>query len=199
MMKKSSLIISSLVILFFCSFNHDLKFIQLNAEKAPIITTNHFKTTLKEGNVINCRKISDLGVIMFFDEQMKKHEIFQIELHRYGNNEDILVAFKLFTPDSKEFQKKYSQSDSLKLKLLTPEDAFTTSDFQINTLLFKTSNVVNDVVCTLKDKAHCNFYLVVKGYNKTGKKNNFGDDIYDDGKELSLRSITFKNWENKTQ
>lgn len=199
MIKKTSLIISSLVLLFFCSFKHDLKFIQLSAEKAPIITTNHFKITLKEGDVINCRKISDVGVIMFFDEQMKKHEIFQIELHRYGNNEDILVAFKSFIPTSKEFQKKYSKVDSLKLKLLTPEDQFNTSDFQINTLLFKASNVVNDMVCTLKDKKHYNFYLVVKGYNKIGKKNNFGDDIYDEGKELSLRSISFKNWENKTQ
>ncbi|OFY85060.1 MAG: hypothetical protein A3F72_04765 [Bacteroidetes bacterium RIFCSPLOWO2_12_FULL_35_15] len=199
MKKKSFLIISSLIILFFCSFKHNLKFIQINTAKAPIITTNHFKTTLKEGDVINCRKISDLGVIMFFDEQMKKQEIFQIELHRYGNKEDILVAYKSFIPSGKEFQKKYSKSDSLKLKLLTPEDQFNTSDFQINTLLFKTSNVVNDMVCTLKDKKHYNFYLVVKGYYKTGKKNNFGDDLYDTGKELSLRSITFKNWENKTQ
>src|ERR1035437_3125760 len=130
---------------------------------------------------------------------MKKQDIFQIELHRYGNNEDELVAFKLFNPNSKEFQKKYAKIDSLKLKLLTPEDQFTTSDFQINSLLFKTSTIVNDVVCTFKDKQHCNFYLVVKGYNKTGKKNKFVEDEYDNGKELSQRSITFKNWENKTK
>ncbi len=194
---KSVLFLS--IILFFCSFKLHLKFVQVEIGKAPIITSNNFNTIVKEGFVINCRKINDLGVIIHLDEQMKKQEILQLELHRYGNKEDVLIAYKSFTSASKEFQKKYTESDSLKLKLLIPEDQFNTSDFQINTLLFKTSYVVNDLVCSLKDKTHCNFYIVVKGYNKTGEKNNFGEDIYDDGKELSQRSITFKNWENKTQ
>lgn len=198
-MKKTLVIISSALILTLYSFKVNTEFLQSNSGKAPVVLINNFKTILKEGFVINCRKIDDLGVIMYFDEEMKKYDIFQVELHRFGGKEDALVAFKLFTPASKEFQKMYAQLDSVKLKLLTQEDEFNRSDFELNSLIFKTKYDLPNLICDMKNKQHFDFYLVVKGYHRTGKKNKFGVDEYDKGIELSQKSSTFKNWENKTQ
>ena len=174
------------------------KTVQSDKSKKPTVYINNFTTEIKEGTMINCRKIKNMGVVMYLNERLNTYDVFKIELHRFGNDENIIAASKNFIPGSAEFKKKYVGKDSLKLNLLSPEGNFSGSDFEVNTLIFPSNSVVNDVICTYHDKKHCNFYLVVKGYNKTGEKNNFGEDLFNEGIEISARSNVFKNWENKT-
>ncbi len=168
--------------------------IQPANEKKPKIYIDNFKTEVKDGQLINCRKIKDMGVIVYFTEQMTKYDVFKVEVHRTGENEDALVAFKNFIPNSKEFQKKYIGKESVKLKLFDPTDTFT-SDFETNSLLFTPDTPIDNVICIIHELKHCNFYIIVKGYNKTGEKNRFGEEAYTEGKEESPKSIIFRNFE----
>jgi hypothetical protein len=52
--------------------------------------------------------------------------------------------------------------------------------------------------CKSHDLKHCRFYIIVKGYKKTGEKTQFNEDVFDKGTDLSLKSVVFKSWEDKT-
>jgi hypothetical protein len=166
--------------------------------KQPLLFLNNFKKPLTKELVLNCRKMTDFGVRIFLSESLKKYDIVKLELHRFGSNtmDDDMIAYKEFKPPEKEYQKKYASKNELNLFLFIPEnDGYFTSDFELNTLLFKPSNYINDVFCTYKIKENNSYYLVVKGYKNMGRVNKFGEIIYDKGKELSPRSIVFKNRE----
>ena len=169
---------------------------QPSEEKKPIIYIDNYTTEVKENQLINCRKIKDMGVEVTITEGMKKYDVFKVEVHRTGENEDAIVAFKSFIPSSKEFQKKYGTKESVRLNLINPTDTYT-SDFETNSLLFTPGTPIDNVICTIHELQHCNFYVIVKGYNKTGEKNKFGEDVYTEGKEESPKSIAFRNWERK--
>ncbi len=165
----------------------------------PRLFTNNFKTEIPENLVVNCRKIPEMGVEIYLNDEMKKQDLLQVELHRFGDDEDVMFAYKKFLPNTKEFQKKYSKKETVRLKFLTIEDGYSTSDFTPDINFFKDNYYLNEIVCSFKDKVHCSFYLVIKSYTKTGEKNKFGDDLYDKGVESSARSTIFKNWEDKTK
>lgn len=197
---KIKILISGCAIITCFGFTIKNKQLQSNQNKPPALYINNFTEEVKDGFVVNCRKIKDLGVIAYFNNQFSSYDIVKIEFHRFGEygNGDTIVASKTFIPGSKEFKKKYAEKESVKLKLLTPEGLYNTSDFEVNTLIFPVNSFVNDVVCSYHDKKHCQFYLIEKGYNKTGEKNNFGEELYDKGTDISAKSIAFKNWEDKT-
>lgn len=163
-------------------------------DKKPKVLVNNFSREVVEGELINCRKIKDLGVILYLNDGMKKYDNFKIEFHRYGEDGDILVGYKTFIPNSKEFTKKYANTDSVKLKLLTEENQWNTSDFEVNTIEFTSNLYVNNIYCAIHEKKHVNFYLITRGYTKTGEKNKFGESIYS-GKDISQKSVVFQNWD----
>jgi hypothetical protein len=140
-----------------------------------------------------------MTVVMYLNKQMQAYDLFKLELHRFGTDENIVEAFVNFIPANKEFKKKLADKDSVKLKLLTKENEFNSSDFEVNTLIFPRDLFVNNVFCDMHDLKHCTFYLVTMGYKKTGEKNDFGEELYSAGTEISERSIVFKNWEDKTK
>lgn len=181
------------ILTVFWGINTEIHLNQTGKEKAPALYFNNFTNILKEGASINCRKINDMGVVIFLNDEMKKQDLFKIELHRFVADADVMVAYKNFKPNSQEFQNLFSEKDSLRLLLLTPEDDFNKSDFEPNTFLFSVETLISEIVCEHNPK-HNSFYLVVKGYNKTGKTNKFGDELMDNGKEISERSVVFKNW-----
>lgn len=166
--------------------------------KAPAVFTNDYKVPVTDNMYINCLKIDDLSVIMYFSADMRSYDIFKLELHRFGDD-DILAAEKVFTPTSKEFQKKYAKLDELKVKILAEEDEFNGSDLIVNTLVFPANSTVNMAFCKSHDLKHCKFYLIVRGYRDTGEKTQFGETVYDKGSDLSAKSVVFTSWENKTK
>ena len=74
----------------------------------PLLFINNFRKPVENGVVLNCRKISDLGVRIFMTESVKKYELVKLELHRFGakTNDDDLLAYKTFKPYEKEFEGK---------------------------------------------------------------------------------------------
>lgn len=158
---------------------------------------NNYKDEVKDGMYINCLTINDLGVIMPVNGQMKSYDAFKLELHRFGDDTNIVAASKTFDPKSREFQKKYESKESLQLKVLAEEDNFSGSDLEPNTTIFPANSTVNMVFCKSHDLKNCSFYLIVRGYNKTGEKTRFDEDIFDKGKDLTLKSVVFKSWVDK--
>jgi hypothetical protein len=188
--------INSLAVFILLTFCKPLYAQELVYETAkPQLYINDFKKNVDDGLVLNCRKMKDFGVRVFLNEKIAQYEMFRVELHRFGaESDDDLMAYKKFIPAEKEFKKKYTSKTELNLFLFIPEnDGYFTSDFELNTLLFRKDNYVNDVFCTFKEKENNSYYLVMKGYMKTGRKNKFDEDIWDKGKEISPRSIVFKN------
>jgi hypothetical protein len=169
---------------------------QPNEIKLPVYI-NKFKTEVSDGMYINCLTINDLGVIMPVTEEMKKYDIFKLELHRFGDDSDILAASKTFIPGSKNF-KKYINKESVKLNVLAEESDFGGSDLEPNTIIFPANSTVNSAFCKSHDLKYCSFYLIVRGYKKTGEKTQFGEDIIDSGIDLSSKSVVFKSWQDKT-
>jgi hypothetical protein len=165
--------------------------------KAPRLFINHFSSEVSANTVINCRKINDLGVTIYISGEMKTYDAFKIELHRFGKKEDILMASRSFEPEGKEYQKNYGELDSLQLKVLTEETEFSSTDMELNTLLFNKGLYLNNVFCSIHERAAVDFYMIVKGYTKTGEKNQFGEELYTKGRELTPRSIVFQNWDFK--
>jgi hypothetical protein len=190
-------------LIFFCiialSWGFTLKneLTQADKIKRPRICIDDFTKEVQEGALINCRKIKNMGVVVYLNKEIQKYDNFQVELHRFGTDGDVMVAYRNFTPSSKEFQKKFAAMDSLKLDMINPMET-DNSDFITNTLKFKMNKfIIENVVCTMHELQHCNFYVVIKGYFKTGKTSQFGEEMFDDGLEVSERSITFRNWEKK--
>jgi hypothetical protein len=169
-----------------------------STETKLTVYIDKFKTEVPDGMFINCLTINDLGVILPITEQMKSYDIFKVELHRFGHDENIVAAAKTFDPKSREFQKKYSKREPVKLKILAEENDFGGSDLIPNTTIFPAYSTVNSVFCKSHDLKHCSFYLIVRGYNKTGEKTQFDEDIFDIGTDLSERSVVFKSWEDRT-
>jgi hypothetical protein len=130
-------------------------------------------------------------------DEMKSYDMFKLELHRFGDDIDIVAASKTFIPSSKEYQKKYANKESFKLNILAEESEFSSSDLEPNTLLFPANSTVNMVFCKSHDLKHCSFYLIVRGYKKTGEKTEFGEDLFDKGIDLTSKSVVFKSWEDK--
>jgi hypothetical protein len=170
-----------------------------SADNKPIVYINNYKTEVTEGMFINCLTINELTTTVPLTEKMKSYDVFKIELHRFGETEDIIAASKIVDPKSKEFQKKYANKNLLKLKVLAEEDDFGGSDLEPNTTIFPANSTVNMVFCKSHDLKNCSFYLIVKGYTKTGEKNRFGEDIFDNGADLTSKSVVFKSWEDRTK
>lgn len=194
---KTKILICSCIIGISLGFTIKVNPIQTVKIKKPRICVNDYKKEIQEGELINCRKIDNMGVVVYTNAEMQSYDNFQVELHRFGTDGDVMVAYRSFDPDSPEYLKKFAEKDSLKLDMINPMDT-DNSDFATNTLKFKMNKyIIEHVVCIIHELQHCNFYMVVKGYNKTGKTNKFGEEEFDDGVELSERSITFRNWEKK--
>jgi hypothetical protein len=151
-----------------------------------------------ENMFVNCRKVDEVGTIVYITKTMEQYDIFKVEFHRYGPKDDALLGYKTFVPGSKEYLKKYEGKDSVKLKLLTKETQTSSSDFELNTAAFPPKDYIIDIYCNYHEKDHCNFYVVIKGYKRTGK-NSFGDDLFDNGVELTPRSVSFRNWDFTTK
>jgi hypothetical protein len=167
-------------------------------ENKLFVYTDKYKTVTTEGMYINCLTINDLGVLMPITGQMKSYDIFKLELHRFGDDIDIIAASKTFDPNSKLFKKKFASKDALKIKILVEETDFEGSDLEPNTLIFPVNSTVNSIFCKSRDLKYCSFYLIVRGYKRTGEKTQFGEDIFDNGVDLSSKSTIFKSWEDKT-
>ena len=159
---------------------------------------DNYKMEVTEEQFVNCRKINDLSIIMPITEEMKRYDIFKVELHRFGPDEDIIVAFKIFDPSSKEFKKKIAPKESVKLMVLEKEGQFTGSDLETNTTIFSATSRTNQVFCDSHDLKKCSFYFIVRGYNKTGEKTQFNEDVFDKGVSLSSKSVVFKSWIDRT-
>lgn len=189
-MKTKLLFLFSCLIPALCSF-------QITENKISVYIDN-YKTEVTEGLFVNCRKISDLSIIMSVTEQMKGYDIFKLELHRFGTDIDILAASKTFDTKSKEFLKKQATKESLRLKVLEKEGEFSGSDLEPNTTIFSVNSTVNTVFCDSHDLQHCSFYFIVRGYNKTGEKTQFNEDVFDKGTDLTAKSVVFKSWIDRT-
>ena len=159
---------------------------------------DNFKTEVTEGLFVNCRKISDLSIIVPITEEMKGYDMFKVELHRFGPDEDIIAAFKLYDPNTKEFKKKIAPKESVKLMVLEKEGQFTGSDLETNTTIFPATSRTNQVFCDSHDLKKCSFYFIVRGYKKTGEKTQFNEDVFDKGTDLSSKSVVFKSWIDRT-
>ena len=166
--------------------------------KKPHLFIDNTKSAVTEGMYVNCLKIKDLTAFVFMNEAMQSYDKIVIELHRFGTDADIIAASKTINPSSKEFLKKYMKQDSVKINVLAEETQFSRSDLDANTTLFPASSTPNSVFCKSHDLKQCNFYIIVKGYKKTGEKTQFNEDVFDKGIDLSLKSAVFKSWEDKT-
>ena len=167
--------------------------------KKPRIFLDANKEIVSDGVYINCLKIKELTTIIYLNQGMQAYDKIVVELHRFGTDVDIIAATKVFQPSSKEFQKKYAKLDSLNLKILAEETQFSRSDFDANTLYFPANSTPNALFCKSHDLKHCSFYIIIRGYKKSGEKSQFNEELYDEGTNLSLKSVVFTSWENKTK
>lgn len=190
MNKAKSIFIFSTLLLLLCSYQAK--------ENKLLVYIDNYKTEVTEGLFINCRKISDLSVIMPITEEMKSYDMVKLELHRFGDTVDIIAASRIFEPKSKSFLKKEATKPSMKYMILEKEGQFTGSDLETNTKYFPANSTTNSIFCTSHDIKQCSFYLIVKGYNKTGEKTQFDEDVYDKGKPLTPKSVVFKSWIDRT-
>lgn len=163
----------------------------------PLLFTDDLKTEVSEGMYINCLRINDLTAIMPLSPEMSDFDMLKFELHRFGTDVDIIAADKTFIPSSKEYQKKYANKSAARLKILTEETDLEGSDLIPNTKLFPANSTVNMVFCKSHDLKHCSFYVILRGYKKTGEKTQFDEDVYDNGTDLSTKSVVFTSWEDK--
>lgn len=187
---------TKILLLFICICT--LSSFQENEIKLPLYL-NDYKTEVTEGMFINCLTIKDLAVVMPLKAQMKTYDLFKLELHRFGEETDIIAAYKTFDPKSKEFLKKHDVKETLKLKILAEENNFNGSDLETNTTIFPAYSTTNSVFCQSHDTKNCSFYLIIKGYKKTGEKTRFDEDVYDKGTDLSAKSVVFKSWIDRTK
>jgi hypothetical protein len=174
------------LLLALCSFQSD--------PGKPQVFTDNYKTQVTEGMYINCLTIKDLCVLISFTTDMNNYDQVKLELHRFGDDTDIVAADKTFVPSSKEFQKKYANKTSQKFKILTEENELEGSDLIANTKIFPANSTVNMIFCKSHDLKHCSFYVIMRGYKKTGEKTQFNEEIMDKGADLSGRSVVFKSW-----
>ncbi len=189
-MKAKSFFLFFSAFLFLCSFQ--------TTENKILVYIDNYKTEVTEGMFVNCRKISDMSVIMPITKQMKTYDMIKLEFHRFGDTTDIVAASRIFEPKSKSFLKKEGTKSSIKLMVLEKEGQFTGSDLQANTKYFPASSTTNSIFCTSHDLKQCSFYLIVKGYNKTGEKTQFNEAIFDKGTALSTKSVVIKSWIDRT-
>ena len=183
-MKAKSFFLLFSAFLFLCSFQ--------TTENKILVYIDNYKTEVSEGMFVNCRKISDMSVIMPITEQMKTYDMIKLEFHRFGDTTDIVAASRIFEPKSKSFLKKEGTKSSIKLMMLEKEGQFSGSDLEANTKYFPARSTTNSIFCTSHDLKQCSFYLIVKGYNKTGEKTQFNEAIFDKGTALSTKSVVIK-------
>lgn len=190
MSKAKSIFIFFSLLLLLCSYQA--------TDNKLLVYIDNYKTEVTEGLFVNCKKINDLSVIMPITEEMKSFDKVMLELHRFGDTVDIIAASKTFDPKSKSFLKKEATKPSMKYMILEKEGQFTGSDLITNSKYFPANSTTNSIFCTSHDLKQCSFYLIVKGYNKTGEKTQFDEDIYDKGKALTPKSVVFKSWIDRT-
>jgi hypothetical protein len=166
-------------------------------ENRPAVFINNGKTEVTDGMYINCLTINDLSCNVSFREEMNSYDQLKLELHRFGDTTDIIGAEKIFIPTSKEFQKKYMNKSDVKFRILAEEDEFSGSDLEANTHHFVKNSTVNMVFCKSHDLKQCSWYVILRGYKKTGEKTRFDEDVMDKGKDLSGKSVWFRSWEDK--
>ena len=189
-MKAKSFFLFVSIALLLCSFQA--------TENKILVYIDNYKTEVTDGMFVNCRKISDMSVIMPITEQMKSYDMIKLELHRFGDTIDIVAADRIFEPKSKSFLKKEGTKPSIKLMVLEKEGQFTGSDLEANTKYFPASSTTNSIFCNSHDLKQCSFYLIVKGYNKTGEKTQFNEDVFDNGTALTPKSVVIKSWIDRT-
>lgn len=189
-MKAKSFFLYFSAFLLLCSFQ--------TTENKILVYIDNYKTEVTDGMFVNCRKISDMSVIMPITEQMKSYDMIKLEFHRFGDTTDIIAADRIFEPKSKSFLKKEGTKPSIKLMVLEKEGQFTGSDLEANTKYFPASSTTNSIFCNSHDLKQCSFYLIVKGYNKTGEKTQFNEDVFDKGTALTPKSVVIKSWIDRT-
>lgn len=189
-MKAKSFFLYFSAFLLLCSFQ--------TTENKILVYIDNYKTEVTDGMFVNCRKISDMSVIMPITEQMKGYDMIKLEFHRFGDTTDIIAAERIFEPKSKSFLKKEGTKTSIKLMVLEKEGQFTGSDLEANTKYFPSSSTTNSIFCNSHDLKQCSFYLIVKGYNKTGEKTQFNEDVFDKGTALTPKSVVIKSWIDRT-
>lgn len=163
----------------------------------PLLFIDGMKTEVTEGMYINCLKIDDLIAIMPLNAEMNNYDMLKFELHRFGTDIDIIVADKTIFPSSREYQKKYANKSAMRLKILIEETDLEGSDLIPNTKVFPADYTTNMAFCKSHDLKHCSFYMIVRGYKKTGEKTQFDEDVFDNGTDLSAKSVVFTSWEDK--
>ena len=168
-----------------------------SAGDSPKVFIDNYETAVTEGMYINCLKINDLSVITSIPDNAADYDQLKLELHRFGESADILAAYKTFIPSSNEFQKKYAGKSQVKFRILTEETELDGSDMDVNTLLFPKNSTVNMAFCKSHDLKQCSWYVILRGYKKTGEKTQFDEDVMDKGTDLGGKSVMFKSWEDK--
>ncbi|MEI6297212.1 MAG: hypothetical protein WCO84_06280 [bacterium] len=158
---------------------------------------NDFTTEIKDSVKYDCNTNYSIGVQLFFTDEMKKYDLLEVEFYLYGQqpNEYPPVMYKKFYPDSKEFQMKYSNKDSIKLNLL----GYSSPDFEINNKIYiyygYTEDIIIKKICLGQPTSNPRFAIL--GFIKTGShtvydNNGSSTEIidYDKGTELAKSIIT---------
>lgn len=166
--------------------------------KKPNVYTEKYKTIVTEGKYINCLTVNDLGAVFYLNAEMQTYDQLHIELHRFGEATNIIASTMILEPSSKEFQKKYAKQDSIKVAILAEETSFGGSDLTTNTGIFPANSTTNMAFCKSHDLKNCSWYIILRGYKKTGEKTQFNEDVFDKGTDLSQKSVVFKSWQDKT-
>lgn len=163
------------------------------------IYTNNFTTKLEEGGAALPRadSLKDIGIRVKFDKSYLKYDQFNIEIYcKFDGKEDMPVAYKIFVPNSNEFKVKYSDTIPYDFWILNPNGGYSLAgDFESSPKLFTGSMKRNTIDISPR---YNDYYVIVKGYLKTGTKRRSTDyygnvvelDNYDSGTELS-RSVSF--------
>lgn len=153
--------------------------------------TNNFTTKLEEGGATLPRadSLKDLGVRVTFEESYLKYDVISIEiLFKWDDNTEQLALSKEFIPSSNEFRVKYGEKKAYDFWVLNPNGGKSLSgDFVGSNGRSARGNTVD-----LPKNTH-GFFIVVKGYLKTGAKNHMTDqygnvveyDAYDEGTVLT--------------
>lgn len=167
--------------------------------QAPEVYTNNFTTKLEEGGLALPRadSLKDLGVKVVFAESYLKYDFLRVELHcLYNGVEDTRLIYKEFFPGSNEFKVKYGDLAAHNFWILNPKGGpHFKGDFEDCRKFVDGTAKMNTLDLSSR---YDGFYVVVKGFLKTGKKiteydyygNAIQKDEYDEGTALST-SISF--------
>lgn len=173
--------------------------------------TNNFTTKLEEGGTALPRadSLKDLGIRVTFEESYLKYDAIWIEIHcDFGNGKDQPVLIKSFIPSSNEFKVKYGEKKAYNFWVLNPNGGRDLKgDFENNHYSYYENRMPTKSNILGHPRNINGFYIIVKGYLKTGVKNYLTDDYgnvveydaYDEGTVLAT-SVSFDlRWKTKSQ